>query len=165
MWVAFLLLVFVTALAASPLYASDTAVEKYKNYTPEQMRSLSDDERQKKVPLMYIWAAQKGLASDAKQAMAVDLNVLMYPGVGDYLSAIKMFQKDIGDAATGILTVSQIHKLGIRADYQRLAPISFPTTFFQPLYAGLRYRVRYHQNSGRSHRVAGEQPNHKLLPK
>jgi hypothetical protein len=51
----------------------------------------------------------------------------MYPAVGDFASAVKMFQKDIGDPATGVLTVSQIHKLGVRAEYQRLAPVGFPT--------------------------------------
>ena len=118
-----------TLVATTAGLADNPGVAKYKNYTPEQLKLIPDGERQSSVPMMYIFAAQKGLALDAKFAIARDLNLLMYPGVGDYATAIKMFQKDIGDAETGVLTVSQIHTLGVRAEYQQLAPVHFPTPY------------------------------------
>jgi hypothetical protein len=110
--------------------ASDTGVERYKNYTPEQLKAIPEVERKNSVPMMYILAAQKGLARDASIAIAMDLNLLMYPGVADYAGAIKMFQRDIGEVVTGTLTVSQIHKLTVRAEYQKLARVGFPTAYY-----------------------------------
>lgn len=116
-------------IASGSALATNPGVETYKNYTPEQIRAIPDAERQRSVPMMYIFAAQKGLAVDAHLAITMDLSMLMYPGVSDYANAIKMFQKDIGEAPTGTLTVSQIHTLTVRAEFQRLGPISFPTPY------------------------------------
>ena len=101
-------------MARKIFFPSSVASRRYSFRSPglpQQLKSVPDDERQKNVPLMYIFAAQKGLAPDAKLAMAMDLNVLMYAGVNDYQAAVKAFQKDIGESATGILTVSQIQEL------------------------------------------------------
>ena len=81
--VVFGILCFLPAATLASNLANNAAVKKYKNYTPEQIRSLSDDERQKSVPIGYTLAAQRGLAIDAKLAIAMDLNTLMYPGVAN----------------------------------------------------------------------------------
>jgi hypothetical protein len=109
--------------------AGDKELEKYKNFTPDQIKELPDKVRESSVPMMYILAARRGLAPDAKLAFASDLNTLMYSGISDYDSALKAFQSDVGDKPTGNLTVSQIHKLQQYADMQRLGKISFPNTF------------------------------------
>lgn len=38
-------------------YADDDAVKKYRNFTPEQLKALSEKERQSSVPIMYTMAA------------------------------------------------------------------------------------------------------------
>lgn len=123
------ILCFLPIVSFASDFANDAAVKKYKNYTPEQIRSLSDDERQKSVPIVYTWAAQRGLAIDAKLAIAMDLNTLMYLGVANYEKAIKSFQIDMGDKPTGVLSVWQIVKLQERAETQKLGTVGFPEDF------------------------------------
>ena len=119
---------FLCSLIA-PAWADNQAVEKYKNYTPEQIRDIPDQERDKSVPMMYIMAARRGLAMDGKLAITMDLNSLMYPGVSNYIGAVKAFQADMGEKATSVLTVWQISKLEQRAEIQRLSPVGFPGDF------------------------------------
>ena len=107
---------------------TNAVVEKYRNYSPEQIKVMPDAERSRDVPLMYIFAAKKGLAVDAELAFAMDLNSLMYPGIGDYKQAIKDFQADVGDKPDGKLTVWQIHELGKRAAMQHLDTVYFPAS-------------------------------------
>ncbi len=56
----------------------------------------------------------------------MELNALMYPGLHDFEGAVKLFQKDLGDEPTGILTVWQIHNLQKRAEMQKLGQLIFP---------------------------------------
>ncbi|UZJ44463.1 hypothetical protein OOT55_17675 [Marinimicrobium sp. C6131] len=112
------------------VHADDDAVEKYRNYTPQQLTDLPEKERSSSVPMIYSFAARSGLSKGAELLFAMQLNTLMYPGVDDYENAVKLFQKDLGDKATGVLTVWQIHNLEKRSDYQKLSRVSFPSDHY-----------------------------------
>ncbi|NJM35712.1 MAG: hypothetical protein HC850_14575 [Rhodomicrobium sp.] len=115
-------------MAQTDQQKTDAAIERYRNYLPEQTKAMSDAERRANVPLMYIFAAQKGLAVDAELALAMDLNSLMYSGIWNYQQAIKDFQADVGEKADGKLTVWQIQELGKRAAMQKITTVYFPTS-------------------------------------
>jgi 5-hydroxyisourate hydrolase-like protein (transthyretin family) len=115
------------------VFADDKTIKKYKDYTPEQIQQLSEKVRESSVPMMFLIAAQRGLASDAKLALAMDLNTLMYPAINDYETSIKAFQSDLGEKPSGILTVSQIFKLQERADMQHLKTVGFPDMYFSSI--------------------------------
>ncbi len=109
--------------------ADEKAVQKYRSFTPQQIASMPEKTRGSEVPIMFIWAAQKGLASDIEIVFAMELNKLMYPGIADYPRAVREFQKDLGEAQTGVLNVWQIHQLGKRAEMQGLGTLTFPDQF------------------------------------
>lgn len=111
-------------VAATPAYADDNAVEKYKNYLPDDILKLSADERLS-VPFIYIDVANiaKGTAGDLINK--ANLNTLMYNGIYDYDSAKKAFQADLGEEPTGDLTVWQIYTLGYRSSRANLTYVSF----------------------------------------
>lgn len=110
-------------------YADDDAVKKYRNFTPEQLKALSEKERKSSVPMMYTMAANTAQAKGADFIFASSLNRLMYPGISDYAQAVKQFQADLGDKPTGIFTVYQIYQLQYRSALQSLSAISFPSLF------------------------------------
>jgi hypothetical protein len=110
-------------------YADDDAVKKYRNFTPEQLKALSEKELQSSVPMMYTMAANTALSKGADIIFASSLNRLMYPGINDYAQAVKQFQSDLGDKPTGIFTVYQIYQLQYRSELQSLSTISFPSLF------------------------------------
>jgi hypothetical protein len=121
---------FIAVLGAvTPLWADEAEIKRFKNFTPEQIRDLSEDERHNSVPMLYTMAAQRGLAVGSRLAFTSDMNTLMYPAISDYDGSIKAFQKDMGDKPTGVLTVWQIAKLQERADTQKLPPVAFPDDF------------------------------------
>lgn len=123
----FLLLI---GLATSGLaYADDNAVKKFRNFTPQQILALPDKVKENELPMMYSFAARTGLASDATLLFSLQLNKLMYGAVGDYSTAVRAFQADLGDPPNGVLTVHQIHQLEYRADLQKLSPVAFPNDF------------------------------------
>lgn len=126
-------LFFVILLFASTSFADEEGVEKYRNYTPQQIRGLPNEVRTNSVPTMYIMAAQKGLSEGSEIVFGMELNSLMYPGVHNYKAALKAFQIDLGDKPTGELTVWQIHKLGQRAEMQKLSRVLFPEQFFSAM--------------------------------
>lgn len=109
--------------------ADDDAVKKYRDYTPQQLADLPEKERSSSVPMMYSFAARNGLSKGADLLFAMQLNTLMYAGVSDYEGAVKSFQKDLGDKATGVLTVWQIYNLEKRSDFQKLSRVSFPSDY------------------------------------
>lgn len=111
-------------------YASEDAVKKYRNYTPEQLSKLSKEEISGSVPMMYTMAAQRGLSEGSDLLFGMDLNILMYPGLHDYKKSVNAFQTDLGDKPTGVLTVWQIHKLEQMAEMQKLSKVLFPDEFF-----------------------------------
>jgi hypothetical protein len=109
--------------------ADDKAVQKYRDYTPEQIRDIPAKQRESEVPMMYIFAARQGLTKDVEVVFAMQLNRLMYSGVHDYKAAVRAFQADLGDKPTGVLTVWQIHTLEQRSEMQRLSRVLFPQQF------------------------------------
>lgn len=115
------------------VHADDAAVRKYRDYTPLQISSLSEEERRSKVPMMYSMAARRGLSVGSELLFGMELNLLMYPGLHDYASAVKAFQEDLGDKPTGQVTVWQIHQLQQRAEMQKLSRIGFPSQFFSDI--------------------------------
>jgi len=115
-----------TVMAAEP--AKD-GMSKYRDYMPEQVRDMPEKTRNSEMPMSYIYAAQSGLAKDSELFFATQLNMLMYPGIGDYKAAVLAFQKDLGEKETGKMTVGQIYQLQSRSDMQKLPAISFPRIY------------------------------------
>ena len=109
-------------------YADEDAVKKYRNYTPKQIEQLSEKGKGG-VPLMYLFAAGRGLSEGASLVFSMELNSLMYPGIHFYEQAVKLFQKDLGDEPTGAFTVWQIHNLQFRSEMQKLSEVTFPERF------------------------------------
>jgi hypothetical protein len=109
--------------------ADEKAVQKYRNYTPQQVAAMPEKVRSSEMPVIYIWAAQKGMGKGAELVFSMELNKLMYPGLADYRRAVMDFQRDLGDAPNGTLTVWQIHQLTKRSEMQALGSISFHNTY------------------------------------
>lgn len=122
-------ILLISLFSATTVIADEKSVQKYRNYTPEQIRTLPEKVRQSELPMMYSHAAQRGLSIGSELLFAMELNLLMYPGIHDYQSAVRAFQTDLGDKPTGVLTVWQIHSLGKRSEMQKLARVFFPDTF------------------------------------
>lgn len=125
-----ILLFFIVAALTTSVRADDTAMTKYRNLTPQQVKDMPEKTRQTKLPMAYTFAAQSGLAVDSELLFGMQLNQLMYSGIHDYKSAILAFQKDLGDPPTGVLTVWQIHQLESRSEKQKLTSVIFPDSFF-----------------------------------
>lgn len=109
--------------------ADDAAVKKYRNFTPAQLAKLPEDRQKSEVPMMYLFAARRALSPGSELLFAMELNRLMYAGVHNLPAAIKAFQTDLGDPATGELTVWQIHQLQQRSEMQSLSEVLFPDRF------------------------------------
>lgn len=120
-------------------YGDDAAVRRYRDYTPEQIREIPAEKWHSDVPMMYTIAAQRGLLAGSELIFAMELNQLMYPGVHDYNASIKAFQTDLGDKATGVLTVWQIHQLELRSSMQKLSPVGFPDSFLSDIRKHVAY--------------------------
>lgn len=124
-----LFLLMIGLATAGLANADDNAVKKFRNFTPQQIRALPDKVKNSELPMMYSFAAQTGLASDAALLFTMQLNKLMYGAVGDYSAAVRAFQADLGDPSNGVLTVHQIHQLEYRAGLQKLSLVAFPVDF------------------------------------
>lgn len=112
-------------LAVTMAHADDEAIAKFKNYLPSDILKLSKDERSKSVPMMYTGAANLAVSKGGDLIIQAQLNTLMYNGLSDYEAAKKAFQTDLGEDATGDLTVWQIHTLGYRSSRANLTYVSF----------------------------------------
>jgi hypothetical protein len=123
-----LLLVFSLAVATFA-HADQAAVDQFKNFSPKQIADMPEGQRSSEVPIMYIMAARKALSDGSELVFGMELNQLMYSGLHAYQDAVRQFQKDLGDAPTGKLTVWQIHQLGQRAEMQTLSRVLFPDQF------------------------------------
>jgi hypothetical protein len=124
-----ILSVMAMLLWSEPAGADDAAVEKYRNYLPEQIQALPEATRHSELPMMYSQAASTGLSAWARDLFAMQLNTLMYSGIGDYESAVRAFQRDLGDKPTGNLTVWQIFQLNYRSEMQKMSPPSLSHAF------------------------------------
>lgn len=122
-------LAFIALISTASAFADDNAVQKFRNYTPQQVQEMPENIRKSEMPMMYIFAARRGLAVDSELLFGMELNHLMYPGIHDYKTALRNFQTDLGDKPTGVLTVWQIHQLEYRSQLQKLSRVSFPNTF------------------------------------
>lgn len=112
-------------LLVSVAHADEDAVAKYRDYLPEQLLALSEDERQSSVPMMFSGAANLATSPAGDLVMQANLNSLMYDGFADYDGAKRAFQEDLGEEPTGTLTVWQIHSLGYRASRVNMTSVSF----------------------------------------
>jgi len=112
-------------LFATAAHADEEAVAKYRDYLPEQLLALSEEERHSEVPMMYSGAAHLATSPAGDLLMQTLLNTLMYDGFADYEGAKRLFQTDLGEEPTGDLTVSQIHQLGYRAARINLTTVHF----------------------------------------
>jgi len=122
-------ILFMSLFTVTFALADEEVVQKYRNYTPQQIKSLPEKIISSEVPMMYTFAAKTGLSGGSELVFGMQLNRLMYPGIYDYNAAIKSFQTDLGDEPTGILTVWQIHNLEQRSDMQSLRQVLFPDQF------------------------------------
>ena len=120
---------FISLFLTTHAVADEKAVQKYRNYTPQQIKNLSEKVLNSELPMMYNFAARKGLSDGSEVLFAAELNRLMYSGVHDNKAAIKAFQTDLGDTPTGVLTVWQIHKLEQRSGMQGLSQVLFPDSY------------------------------------
>lgn len=105
--------------------AGEDAVAKYRNYLPEQILALSEEERHSSVPIMFSGAANTATSPAGDFIMQANLNSLMYDGFADYEGAKRAFQVDLGEEPTGTLTVWQVHMLGYRASRINMTSVSF----------------------------------------
>jgi len=110
-------------------HSDDSALSKYKDYTPKELAALSKEERQSSVPMSYSSAARRGLSDGATLLFEMQMNSLMYPAIGNYEGAVRQFQRDLKEKETGVLTVSQIDKLQRNSGFQKLSRVYFPETY------------------------------------
>jgi len=115
----------VLILLVGVAHADEDAVAKYRDYLPEQLLALPEDERQSSVPMMFSGAANLATSPAGDLAIQANLNWLMYDGFADYDGAKRAFQADLGEEPTGALTVWQIHSLGYRASRVNMTSVSF----------------------------------------
>lgn len=112
-------------LVSTTVKADDAAMQKYRNWLPSQVRAMPDKLRDAEMPMTYIMAANTALSPLGDLALQSNLNTLMYNGVADFDGAKRRFQSDLGEQPTGNLTVSQIAKLGYRAERTQLTNVNF----------------------------------------
>ena len=123
----FLPFLLIGLFVSSAAFADDKAIKKYRNYTPQEIIDIRDSKDD--IPAVYISAAERGVSPGAELLFGMELNQLMYAGIHDFKKAAMAFQDDLGDLATGTLTVWQIHNLEQRADLQKLSRVVFPDQF------------------------------------
>ncbi|MBB6507245.1 hypothetical protein F4695_000564 [Rhizobium soli] len=105
--------------------ADDEAVARYRNYLPEQILAIPEVQQKNSVPMMYIGAATAAVSPAGNLITQASLNSLMYNGMSDFEGAKKEFQRDLGEEATGKLTVWQLHTLSLRVSRLNQPAVSF----------------------------------------
>lgn len=123
--VVFIISTLLTAVAS----ADDDAMLKYKDFTPQELAALSKEELHSSVPMAYSLAADAGISKGSELLFSMQLNTLMYPAIDNYQLAVKQYQRDLDEKDTGILTVSQIHELEKRSEFQKLSRVLFPSQY------------------------------------
>ncbi|MFM7029072.1 MAG: hypothetical protein ACKOXK_10415 [Chakrabartia sp.] len=112
------LIAFCAALSSA--HAENEGMEKFRNWLPSQILSLSKEQRRSEVPIAYLQAA-----NTKDLSVQYSLNVLMYEGFGNFEKAKRQFQIDLGEQSTGQLTVGQLSKLFFRAERTKLTRVYF----------------------------------------
>lgn len=115
----------VFVLLAGIARSDEDAIARYRDYLPEQILALSEDERQSSVPMMFSGAANLATSPAGDLVIQANLNSLMYDGFADYEGSIRAFQADLSEEPTGVLTVWQLHTLGYRASRVNMTNVSF----------------------------------------
>ncbi|RDJ11645.1 hypothetical protein [Rhizobium grahamii] len=105
--------------------AEDAAVARYRDYLPEQIMQMPEQERKSSVPMMFIGAANSALSKNGQVFIQAALNSLMYNGLADFEGAKRAFQQDLGEQPTGKLTVGQLNTLGYRVSRLNLTEVNF----------------------------------------
>lgn len=113
------------AVTAQQVRADDDAVQKYRDFLPEELLALSKDTLNTEVPMMYTGAANAAVSPYGDVFEVGALNLLMYDALGDREGATKAFQSDLGEKPTGRLTVWQLDELGYRASRQKMTYVGF----------------------------------------
>lgn len=120
------ILISLVIFYSSQLVADESSIEKYRNYSPQQIAEIPEKKRSD-LPGAYIVAAETGLSKGSELFFAMQLNSLMYTGFNDYNNAVKEFQKDLGEKPTGVFTVGQIRDLDYRFSFKKINRINFPS--------------------------------------
>lgn len=115
----------IAVIWCSSAYADEDAMKRYADFLPEELVALPEDERHSSVPMVYSGAAKQALSPAGDIVAQLNLNTLMYAGIGDYEAAKRAFQEDLSEDPTGKLTVSQLTKLGYRASRADLTRVYF----------------------------------------
>lgn len=132
--------VILAAMISSNARADETAMRKYRDWLPSQIRSMPQKQREAEVPMTYIMAANTAVSLMGDLSLQSALNTLMYNGVSDFEGAKRRFQSDLGEQSTGNLTVGQIAKLSYRAERTRLTDVGFfPFKFGGHIYSDTAY--------------------------
>jgi hypothetical protein len=120
------LLIFLASFGITlPTLSDTTDPNKYYHYLPSEILVLSEKEKLQ-IPASYIKAALYSQSETGLLMIGSNLNILMYSGIHDLKSSVKEFQSDLGETATGKLSVGQISELIIRSGLQRRSRFSFP---------------------------------------
>lgn len=119
--IALICLIILAGVARS----DEDAIAKYRDFLPEELLALSEEERQSLVPMMFSGAANLAVSPAGDLVLQANLNSLMYDGLADFESAKRAFQADLGEQPSGALTVWQIHTLGYRASRVNMTSVSF----------------------------------------
>lgn len=112
-------------LLAGVARSDEDAIAKYRDFLPEELLALSEEERQSLVPMMFSGAANLAVSPAGDLVLQANLNSLMYDGLADFERAKRAFQADLGEQPSGALTVWQIHTLGYRASRVNMTSVSF----------------------------------------
>ena len=112
-------------LLAGVARSDEDAIAKYRDFLPEELLALSEEERQSSVPMMFSGAANLAVSPAGDLVLQANLNSLMYDGLADFERAKRAFQADLGEQPSGALTVWQIHTLGYRASRVNMTSVSF----------------------------------------
>ena len=100
---------------------AEDAMKKYYHYLPNQIANMSDEERYSNLPMAYQIGDAKTLPLINEMSM-FQLDNLKYPNAfSDTENAIKLFQEDLGDEPTGVLSIGQLYQLGKREEFVTLA--------------------------------------------
>lgn len=115
----------VAVLISSSASADETAMQKYRDWLPAQIRSMPEKQREAEIPMTYIMATNAALSPLGDLSIQSSLNMLMYNGIADFEGAKRRFQSDLGEKPTGNLTVGQLAKLSYRAERTQLTTVAF----------------------------------------
>lgn len=132
----------ITLVSQSTAFAADSALERYKNYLPQQIIDLPEKERTNEVPMNLIGAARLAVSEAGDLVTKAHLNSLMYSGLADYEGAKRAFQQDLGEEPTGNLTVGQLNTLYYRAQRLNLTYVSFFAADYGGVMSGSLASVR-----------------------